>query len=104
MIRHILARLWIPLSIAVAAAIATACGQDCRLLCSGSGEGLTCGEGFLRCQNTFDRFGRRTGTNCSYANGPSFSCSYQHNDLGQVTAGSCRGEGDTCQVVPDSRN
>ena len=64
----------------------------CSLSCSGGSVGLTCGTGSVTCSYSYNSSGCRSGANCTYSNGRSFSCTL--TSCGE--RGSCRGEGDSC--------
>ncbi len=60
---------------------------------------LSCGAQPVTCQNAYDDFARIISMTCSYSNGRSVACTgITYNDLGQMTGGTCAGEGQTCHL------
>ena len=60
---------------------------------------LSCGTNPVSCENTFDQFARIISMTCTYANGRRVTCTnITYNNLGQMTGGSCTGEGQTCRL------
>jgi hypothetical protein len=101
------------LIVVLAAASHTSCGggptegSDCSLTCRASSSrgadvpsiALSCGTQPVNCQFSYDQFSRVSSMSCTFANGRRVTCSgITYNDLGQMTGGSCSGEGQTCRL------
>jgi hypothetical protein len=91
--------------------VCAACGgdgsADCTLSCGVQSTmradvptvALSCGSNSINCTNTLDQFGRITSLSCSYSNGKHAGCTgVSYNNIGQITGGTCTGEGQTCTL------
>ncbi len=75
------------------------CGAQSTMLADVPTVSLSCGTSPVNCTMSYDQFGRITTLSCRYANAKVASCNnVQYNNIGQITGGTCTGEGITCKL------